>query len=358
MTTDNRKKILFCYVEYHHYRVPIWNELGRRYDVTVLHGSTAQTDGQAGFNEIPCPPRKLGRFRYQPGLVREVRKSDYDAVIFLFDLAWLSHLLGFFLCPRSTRRISWGFWETKSELANKARFWLAKRADGNVFYSTGAAQYFFRKGLNPKKIWIARNTVKVDPAERDTSHRRDALLFLGSFNVRKGNDVTIAAFNDACSQIPEHIQLVLVGDGPAKAAAQAQAAGLPNGHRIVFRHGTLDANEIREYYARALASVSFGQAGLSVLQSFGHGVTFITKKGAISGGESENILPGQTGLICDPNQDSLRDAVITLCNDPVQAEALGQGALSYYKTRASAQTMAEGFAEAVENTYLKAKLVS
>ena len=246
----------------------------------------------------------------------------------------------------------------KRTFDDRRALWLAKMADGNVFYATGAAQYFRRKGLDPKRIWIARNTVNVEPATRDTTHRRDSFLFLGSFNERKGNDVTIAAFNEACSQLPEHVQLVLVGDGPAKAAAQAQATELPSGHRIVFRPGTLDANEIRDYHARAIASVSFGQAGLSVLQSFGHGVPFITKKGAVSGGESENIVPGQTGLICEPSQDSLREAFITLCKDPVQAEALGQGALNYYKTRASAQMMAAAFSESVENIHLKSEMLS
>ena len=352
MPFGRRKKVLVCYVEYHHYRVPIWRELSKRYDVTVLHGSAPQTDGKAEFREISCRPHKLWRFRYQSGLVREVRQGQYDAVIFMFDLAWLSHLLGFLLCPRHTRRITWGFWETRTELANKVRLWLAKKADGNIFYSTEAARYFRRISLHPKKTWIARNTVEVDPAERMNTCHRNTILFLGSFNVRKGNDITINAFNDACSQIPDDIQLVLVGDGPAKADAQAQASRLPNANRIFFHPGTLDATEIRDYYASALASISFGQAGLSVLHSFGHGVPFITKKGAISGGESENIVPGKTGLICEPTQDGLRDAFITLCSDPMKVKALGQGAIEYYRTHASVKKMAQGFAHAIDDIHV------
>jgi glycosyltransferase involved in cell wall biosynthesis len=349
--TKEKKKVLFCYVQFHHYRVPIWKELTEKYDVTVLHGSKVQTDGRSGFREISSPPIKVWRFFFQPKLLREVRTGNYDAIIFLFDLAWLSHFLGFFLCPRHTRRITWGFWETKTELANKVRLAIARSADGNLFYASGAARYFLRCGLDEKKIWIARNTVNVEPAERDLAFSRDSLLFLGSFNPRKENDVLIAAFDEACAYIPSEIKLVLVGDGPAKASAQAQAAQTANSSRIEFYPGTHDDEMIRAFYARALASISFGQAGLSVLQSFGHGVPFITKEGAISGGESENIVSGSTGLISAPTQKGLREVLIALCNDPEKVEILGQRALEYYKKSCSAQAMAAGFAEAIENIH-------
>lgn len=351
-----RKKVLFCYVDFHHYRVPIWQELAKQYDVTVLHASAPQTDGSE-FREISVPPWKWWRFRYQPGLLREVRSGDYDAVIFLFDVAWISSLLGFFFCPARSRRITWGFWMTGSGLANRARVWFAKRADGNVFYAAGAARDFLKAGVSCRKIWIARNTVLVDPAERAKTPQRDTLLFLGSFNTRKGNDVAIAAFDAACEQIPDHISFVLVGDGPAKAAAEAQAAALPNAHRIKFHPGTLDDDKVRAYYAKALASISFGQAGLSVLHSFGHGVPFVTKQGAISGGESENIITGQTGVVCSPSREGLRDVLVKLCVETDYADTLGCEALGYYSTKASVQAMTAGFAGAVEGSHLSTEKI-
>ncbi len=353
-----KKKILFCYVQFHHYRIPIWEELSKSYDVTVLHGSAPQEDEEFSFREISSPPLKFWRFRYQPKLLREVIFGKYDAVIFLFDLAWLSHFLGFLFCRKSARRITWGFWETKTDFANKTRVWISKRADGNVFYASGAARYFLSKGLDPQKIWIARNSVKVYPAERDTSATRRTILFLGSFNTRKENDVTIAAFNMACESIPPDIKLVLVGDGPAKTEAMNFADTLPNRGRIEFHPGTIDELTIRTFYAQALASISFGQAGLSVLQSFGHGVPFITKQNAISGGEIENIISGKTGLLCEPNQDALCNLLIDLCNNPEVAELLGNQALEYYKNYCSAEKMAAGFSESVEDIHLTTERIT
>lgn len=346
-----RKKILFCYVEYHHYRVPIWQELSKLYDVTVLHASAPKTDGTQRFREISSPPYKIWRFRYQPGMIREVRTGNYDAVIFFSDVAWFSSILGFLLCPPHTRRITWGFWMTKSKAANCVRAWLAKRADGNVFYATRAARDFLDTGVSKSKIWIARNSVHVDPAERTKVRKRETILFLGSFVARKRNDITISAFDAVCAKIPEHIRLVLVGDGPAKATAQAQADALPNGHRIDFHPGTIDPSEIQAHYAHALCSVSFGQAGLSVLQSFGHGVPFITSESAISGGEIENIISEQTGILCDMTQSSLEDSFLAICNDHAYSEQLGYNALRYYKRCSSADIMAAGFIEAIENKH-------
>ena len=97
--------------------------------------------------------------------------------------------------------------------------------------------------------------------------------------------------------------------------------------------------------------MSYGQAGLSVLQSFGHGVPFITSKGAISGGEIENIIPHQTGFLCDLSQESLTDTFVSLCNYPARTEQLGYDALHYYQTYSSAQVMVAGFSEAIENTH-------
>lgn len=354
---SKKKKVALCYVQYHHYRIPVFEMLGEIYDLTVIYGSAptigsvSKSNSSNPYTEILIPARKFWRFRFQSGLLGLVRKGDFDAVIFMLDIAWLSTMLSFLFCPTKTRRITWGLWYTKNPVANRVRNILAKLADGNVFYATGAAHDFLAAGVPAAKIWIARNTVKVDPVERQVGARRNTILFLGSFNERKRNDVTIAAFDKACEYIPEDISLILVGDGPAKEKAKQQVSALPNRGRIHFEQGTKDDDRIRKYYAQALASVSYGQAGLSVLQSFGHGVSFITKRDAISGGEIENIMQSETGILCDSTQESLMGAFVKVCNDLHYADRLGNGALQYYQARSTVHHMVAGFAGAVENAH-------
>ena len=194
--------------------------------------------------------------------------------------------------------------------------------------------------------------MKVSPHKRAANCDRDSILFLGSFNGRKKNDVAISAFDKACNSIPPNVKFVLVGNGPAKEQAIAHAHSLPNRHRIVFEPGTINEDVIQGYYSRALASVSFGQAGLSALQSLGHGVPFITMRDAISGGEIENIKNDETGILCDQTEEALTEAFVRICNDREFADRLGMSALEYYSQRCTVECMAKGFIGAVENEQL------
>lgn len=349
---NNRQKVLIVYVHFHHYRVPVFEALALRYDLTVIHAGPAQDVAKYKFRQIIIAPQRIWRFIYQPGLVREVRRGRYDAVVYLFDIAWVSTVLAFLLAPARTRRVSWGFWLTGSALANSARRVFARLADANLFYATGAARDFIARGIPQKKVWIARNTVQVEVTDAPGTGDRSTILFLGSFDARKGNDITVAAFDRACARIPENIRLVLVGDGAAKAAVVAQAKALANGHRIDFKPGTFDAFAIREHYRKAMASVSFGQAGLSVLQSLGHGVPFITARTAVSGGEIENIVDGVTGMLCEPSEAALVEAFVRLCTDPAQAARMQAAARDYYLRCATTQHMINGFVGAIEGVEL------
>jgi glycosyltransferase involved in cell wall biosynthesis len=344
------KRVLIVFDNFHHYRLDLCEHLGRKLDLTIVHASRLHTNRDAAFREISIPARRFWKFRYQPGLLSLVRKGDFDAVIYMFDVAWLSTALAFLLTPRKAKRITWGFWLTKSETANKIRTWFARRADENVFYSTSAAKDFRSLGIPARKLWVARNSVRVELDARPPQDHRKNVLFLGSFNDRKRNDVAVKAFDNICDKLPSDIRFVLVGDGPAKTNVMALAKSLKNSGRFLFKDGTIDANEIQELYSNAIVSVSFGQAGLSVLQSLGYGVPFVSSRGAISGGEIENIHDGVTGIQCEPTEAALSETFLKFCTDPLFAEQIGQSAYQYYKNRCTIEKMASGFLDAIEGT--------
>lgn len=343
-----RKRVLIVFDNFHHYRMDLCEYLGQNLELTIVHASRPHASSEASFQEISIPARRFLKFRYQPGLLPLVRKGDFDAVIYMFDVAWVSTALAFLLAPRKVKRIIWGFWLTKSEVANKVRAWFAYRADENVFYSTSAAKDFRSLGIPAEKLWVARNSVKVEMGIRPSQPPRRNVLFLGSFNGRKRNDVAVMAFDSICDKLPADIQFVLVGDGSAKADVMQLAKSLKNADRFVFKKGTIDEGEIQQLYRNAIVSVSFGQAGLSVLQSLGYGVPFISSVGAISGGEIENIRNGETGILCEPTEASLSKAFLKFCSDPVFSEQMGQSAHQYYKSRCTIEKMASGFLDAID----------
>lgn len=348
MNQKSKKKLLVCYTELLHYRIDIFNALADRYDLTVVHSGKNIMRSSSGFREVILPARKIGRFIYQPGLWRLVRSGCFHSVVFFSDLAWMSIMLSFVFCPASSRRITWGLWRTENRLANLARYLIARSADANIFYSKGAGDYFGRLGLSPEDIFIARNTFHVEVPERDEVAERDCILFVGSFDARKKNDVTVLAFSNIARRISWPVRLVFVGDGSDKGRIMQMAREQWCADRIEFHTGTTDKAALRTYYSRAICSVSFGQAGLSVLQSFGHGVSFVTRRDAVSGGEIENIIDGYNGVLCDESQVSLEHAMTALCADMSKANELGRNALIFYRQNASISAMVSGFVGAIE----------
>lgn len=344
-----KRKVLICYTELLHYRIPVLRKLSEYYDLTVLHSGKRQSAAEEDFVELILPAKKVGRFRSQPGLWRLLRKEPYDSVIFFLDLSWPSIVSSFLFCSKPRRKITWGLWRTGKKVADYMRIRFALMASANIFYCTGHAVDFERHGVPSNKIWIARNTVQIESPDRAQHTNRHLLLLIGSLDERKRNDVTIRAFCNVLDQLNPDIKLMFVGEGPAKQTTMTLARSLAGGDRIEFRSGTTDAREIRNYYGQAIASVSFGQAGLSVLQSLAHGVPFITNRNAISGGELENLQDGFNALLCEENIGSLEEAILRICRDSSFAEYLGTNSVKFYKEYCTIEKMVDGFVGAIEN---------
>lgn len=358
MNLKPKKRVLICYTELLHYRLEMFKALAERYDLTVTHSGKKMTESGSGFQEVVLPVQRVGPFKYQSGLWSHVRQGQFDAVVFFLDLAWISILLTYIFCPAKSRRVTWGLWVTKSRTANLVRRISAWVADANIFYSNQAADDFLQQGVPLSKIMVARNTFHIEAPERDETVKRDCIIFVGSFDVRKQNEVTVRAFSNVAKEIDQSIRMIFVGNGLDKIKVTQIAREQWCADRIEFHPGSTKEATLRNFYKRAICSVSFGQAGLSVLQSFGYGVPFVTRRDAISGGEIENIFDGVNGILCDGSQRSLEHALATLCRTPSLANQLGRNALKYYREKATISVMVSGFVEAIEGRPLPQKIGS
>ena len=108
-----------------------------------------------------------------------------------------------------------------------------------------------------------------------------------------------------------------------------------------------DPAELEGYYKHALASISYGQAGLSVLQSFAYGVPYITKIDTISGGEANNIIDNYNGIVLDNSLFCLENELRKIMIDAEYAKELGKNAFDYYSEHCSINIMAKGFIKAI-----------
>ncbi|QTH64626.1 glycosyltransferase family 4 protein [Psychrosphaera ytuae] len=345
----SKPKVLILYNFILHYRVPFFNELTKHYDVTVLHSGDYQKTKEDNFRVLSREVKKLGPFFIQSGVIKEC-KSDYDIVISLFDIRWLSTLIYLsFFKRKNVKHILWGAWLTKSKIANFLRLKYMQKATANVFYTYSALDDFKKLGLDGKS-YVANNTFDVKPGLKSYENtEKDLILNVGSLNKRKQNDILIKAFFEIIDEIPDNINLTFIGTGGDEASLRALTRELGIEQRVEFIAPITSADVLKSYYRRAIVSASFGQAGLSVLQSMGFGVPFLTSKGAISGGEITNIKNEENGILVDDLED-LKRSLKVLCNDMSYSKKLGKAAYQYYFKYCTISNMVAGFLDSINST--------
>ena len=166
-------------------------------------------------------------------------------------------------------------------------------------------------------------------------------------DTRKRIDTLINAFHSIINIIPDFVNIDIIGDGIEKANISAQIKALNLSSRVKMHGKITDTNVLENFYKRAICSVSYGQAGLAVLQSLGYGVPFITKENAVSGGEITNIEHGKNGFICDNNKSSLAGYIEQLCNDLELSKKMGEKAYEHYTNHCTIENMANNFAKVI-----------
>ena len=348
-----KPKVLILYNYILHYRKPFFNQLAKKYEVTVLHSGKPSVTEEDDYSEIITPVKKLGPFMLQSGVFKEVFDDKYDIIISLFDVRWINILLYLLIKKSSQQHILWGAWITNSRIANHARAFFMKRADASVFYTYEALADFLDYGMAEQTMYVGNNTFDVGSRIKSfESPVKNRILFVGSLNKRKQNEVLLKAFANIKSQIPPGTLLTFIGEGSESESLRALTQQLELGPEVEFIGKINDPEQLKPYYQEAIVSVSFGQAGLSVLQSLGYGVPFLTKHNAISGGEKSNIKNNVNSVFCDDNQQSLEASLIKLCNDIDYARALGEAAFHYYSRYCTIENMTQGFLDAMEGTRL------
>ncbi|WP_242134057.1 glycosyltransferase family 4 protein [Aestuariivivens marinum] len=348
-----KKKVLFAYDNLLHYRIPLFNLLGEKYDFTVLHSGIPVANEMLKFKELVFSTKKLGPLIIQKGILAEISANKYDVIIFNFDVRWINTLIGIYKSKKHTKVILWGAWLTDSKIANYLRLYFIKRVEASLYYTEESRMDFVNLGISKRKTFVANNTFQVvNRIKSFTSNNKFRILNVGSLNSRKQNDVLIQAFINIIDRIPSKIVLTIIGKGNQKEFLQEIVKRNDLSQRIEFIDAINDSDKLSKYYSEAIFSVSFGQAGLSILQSFGFGVPYLTKLNAISGGETYNLKDGFNGLFCQNSIKSLESKMLKLINDIDYSKELGKNAFEYYSKYCTIENMYQGFVDAIENTNL------
>jgi len=341
------KKILILQNKILHYNKSLYNYLSDVYDVTVLHSGKISRTNEDKYKEIIVKTINIGPFVVQDKVLKEVKSLEYNVVIGMFDIKWINNILALYLKNKQTKFIWWGIGYGNNKFGNCLRNYLVRKSDAIILYSKRDFNNFISK-IKEDKVFIANNTFDVGIAVQSYKYDKKYLLFVGSINKRKQLDITLKAFKNIQNEIPNDINFIIIGSGKEKENLYKFIKEQKLEERVIFKGGIEDNHLLEKYYQNAIVSISFGQAGLSVLQSFGYGVPFLTKYNAISGGEITNILHNINGILCEDNIFSLEESLIRVCNDIDFAKKLGENAYYYYKNNCTIKQMIDGFTKAIE----------
>lgn len=349
-------KVIILYNNLYHYRIPVWNELGKRCDLTVTYtnGSGEVPAGvQCNFKILHLPAKRvLGRITIHRDNIRRLVK-DYDAIIAYGDIAWLK----FSTLPWFSRNkvvfhtigvsasYSKGYDQHKGW--DKIRNFFYKRASALAFYTDYPIKKYVALGIPREKLFVAPNTVAVSPIE--SSVKKDSILVIGTLYREKGLQLLLDAYSELKGKCTLPI-LNIIGKGPDYELIK-QWIEENEMRDIVFLKGAIfDINEKAKYFATALACISPKQAGLTVLESMGYGVPFVTTKNAITGGELQNVHNGIDGVVMEEDSQ-LSEIVMDISANPDKYIAMGVTAKKYYDENRTPKHMADGLWDAIQYAY-------
>ena len=345
-------RVIILYNRLFHYRIPVWNELAKLCDLTVTY---SEGDGkvpdnmEANFKIMHLPARKVKGVVLQKGNIRRLCRN-YDAVIAYGNIAWLKYsmLPWFNRTPVIYHTIgvsaSYGKGFDEHKEWDRVRNFFYSKADALAFYTDYPIKKYEDLGIPREKMFVAPNTVAVAPVKDEG--KKDTILVIGTLYREKG----IQSLLDVYKELKPTCKLPLlniIGKGPDYDAINQWIKDNDMQDLIVLRGAIFDINEKAKYFAQALACISPKQAGLTVLESMGYGVPFISTKNAITGGELLNVHSGVDGVVMESEKE-LTAVVRDISENPDKYIAMGEKAKEFYDNNRTPKHMAQGFWDAIQ----------
>lgn len=221
------------------------------------------------------------------------------------------------------------------------------KADSLIFYTSYPInRYVEDGGIDRNKLFVANNT--VDVTERiEIPKTKKHFLFVGTLYKAKKIFDLLDAYKIACNLNHQIDTLIIIGNGEEYDNIIQWIDNNNLQNKIKLTGAIYDQKELQKYYKDAIACISPGQAGLTVLNSMAYGVPFVTTENAITGGEIFNITNGVNGIIYKENSRDLANIIIDLSTNKDKVYELSKNAQEYYFSNGTIDVMVDGIKDAV-----------
>lgn len=317
-----RPEIVFVQTVVPHYRVPFFEalqaELGPR--LLLVSGNEDWTLDIAHAGEVQHAPARnrflLGRrLLWQSGVLGPALEAPI-AVANLNPRILSGWVLLLARRARGRKTILWGHvWPRagRASRTDRVRSVLRRLADVLVVYTESEART--ARGLSgsgrvvaaPNALYTA---VELEPPSEPAL--TTDFVVVGRLADEKRPGALLDAFDQARARLPGDARLVFVGDGPLRSSLERTARERGLADRVSLRGQVSALEDLRRIYEPAIASVSPGTAGLSVIQSLGFGVPTIVARHARHGPELDAAVEGENALFFDSgSSDELQEALVS-----------------------------------------------
>jgi glycosyltransferase involved in cell wall biosynthesis len=342
------------------YRAPFFDLLASACDggMSLFTGSPRPIEGIAATDKLMTVNYKLGKnihlfsgglyLCHQKGLLDWLEEQYPDALIMEANPRYLSTPAAIrWMHKKNKPVVGWGLGSPSPRGRGiGARIWarFINQFDAMISYSQRGAEEYAALGFPREKIFVAYNSVSPAPvhplpSRPSTFDPRPVILFVGRLQARKRVDYLLRA----CAEI-QNFKLVIVGDGPERAALESLAKKIHPGVEFVgARHG----GELKPYFVEADLFVLPGTGGLAVQEAMSHGLPIIVAQG--DGTQDDLVRKGNGWQIPPEDFDALVITMKDALSDAARLRRMGEESYRIVKEEINIGKMVETFIAALNS---------
>ncbi len=279
-------------------------------------------------------------FCYQRGFINWLEDWNPDALIIEANPRYLASPSAVsWMHKRGRKVLGWGLGAPKQSGLWK-RF--IGQFDGMIAYSQRGAEEYAALGFPREKIFVAHNSVSAKPEQvpdrGPQTVDRPTILFVGRLQARKRVDSLLRA----CAEMESKPRLLIVGDGPERAAMESLAKEIyPSAEFIGAKHGV----ELKTYFQQADLFVLPGTGGLAVQEAMSYGLPVIVAKGD---GTQDDLVREKNGWQIEPeNYNALVSTMKNALSDIARLREMGKESYRIVAEEINIEKMADTFVKAL-----------
>ena len=250
---------------------------------------------------------------WQSEIVRVCLTKQFDSIVFLGEMNILSNWIGALICRIRRKRVffwSHGYYGNESSFKYFFRKLFYGIANEHIVYENRGKNLMIKSGFKDQNIHVIYNSLdyekqkllfeKLSKTEKSSfiffrNNTLPVFIYIGRLTESKKVDQLIKAFKNINKE-SQICNLLIVGSGPNEENLKILAKDGIISKTIHFYGACYDESIISNLIYNSICTVSPGNIGLTVINSFSYGTPAITHDNFINQmPEAEVIKEGVSG---------------------------------------------------------------